>query len=109
MTKYINADKLLERVRYVYENSRLDVQAKEDSVMNEAVYAVLSMILLDAPAENVAPATFGEWVWHESEYEYECSACGCRFNYNHTLDLFNHGFEYAKYCPNCGAMMMRDV
>jgi DNA-directed RNA polymerase subunit RPC12/RpoP len=56
-----------------------------------------------------APAKYGKWEWHESDYEYECSACGCRFDYNHTFELFDHDFEYANYCPNCGAKMIGGV
>lgn len=47
----------------------------------------------------------GEWIWHEEEFKYECSACNCRFDYNHTFGIFDHGFEYGSFCPNCGAKM----
>lgn len=54
---------------------------------------------------DVAPVVYGHWIWHEEEFEYECSACHCRFDYNHTFEIFDHGFQYANYCPNCGAKM----
>lgn len=58
-------------------------------------------------AADVAPVVHARWVWHERAFEYECTACKCRFDYNHTFALFNHGYEYASYCPNCGAKMER--
>ena len=57
------------------------------------------------PAADVTPVVHGHWIWHEEEFEYECSACHCRFDYNHTFEIFDHGFQYANHCPNCGAKM----
>lgn len=57
------------------------------------------------PTADVAPVVHGHWIWHEEEFEYECSACHCRFGYNHMFELFDHGFQYANWCPNCGAKM----
>ena len=57
------------------------------------------------PTADVAPVVYGHWIWHEEEFEYECSVCHCRFDYNHTFEIFDHGFQYANYCPNCGAKM----
>lgn len=54
---------------------------------------------------DVVMVVHGKWVWHEEEFEYECSACHCRFDYNRTFELFDHGFQYADYCPHCGAEM----
>lgn len=54
---------------------------------------------------DVVPVVHGHWIWHEEEFEYECSACHCRFDYNHTFEIFDHGFQYANYCPHCGAKM----
>ena len=61
--------------------------------------------LASVPAADVAPVVYGHWIWHEEEFEYECSVCHCRFDYNHTFEIFDHGFQYANYCPNCGAKM----
>lgn len=57
------------------------------------------------PTVDVVPVRHGHWIWHEEEFEYECSACHYRFDYNHTFEIFDHGFQYANYCPNCGAKM----
>ena len=57
------------------------------------------------PAADVVPVVHGHWIWHEEEFEYECSACHCRFGYNHMFELFDHGFQYANWCPNCGSKM----
>ena len=65
----------------------------------------LREIIESVPAADVVPVVHGHWIWHEEEFEYECSACHCRFDYNHTFEIFDHGFQYANYCPNCGAKM----
>lgn len=57
------------------------------------------------PAADVAQVVHGRWVWREDEYAYECSACKCGFDYYKTYELFDHGFQFANYCPNCGAKM----
>lgn len=59
----------------------------------------------NAPTADVAPIRHGRWIWHESQNEYECSFCHDKFDYAHTWDLFDHGFQQASYCPNCGAKM----
>ena len=61
------------------------------------------------PAVDAVQVVHGHWIWHEDSFEYECSACKCRFDYNHTFELFDHGYQYANYCPNCGAQMGADV
>lgn len=55
--------------------------------------------------ESYVPVVNGQWIWHEDEFSYECSACHCQFDYHHTYGIFDHGCEYASYCPNCGAKM----
>lgn len=67
--------------------------------------ASIKTIIDIAPTLDIAPVRHGRWIWHEDDFEYECSACACRFDYNHTFGIFDHGFEYAIYCPNCGAKM----
>ena len=65
----------------------------------------LREIIESVPAADVVPVVHGHWIWHEEEFEYECSACHCRFGYNHMFELFDHGFQYANWCPNCGSKM----
>ena len=65
----------------------------------------LKEIFFNIPAADVVPVVHGHWIWHEEDFEYECSACHCRFDYNHTFEIFDHGFQYANWCPNCGAKM----
>lgn len=89
MAEYIQRETLLERAEYD-NNYRLIIPA-------EAIKA--------APAADVVPVVHGHWIWHEEEFEYECSACHCRFDYNHMFELFDHGFQYANWCPNCGSKM----
>jgi hypothetical protein len=68
-----------------------------DTVVSDLKYAI--------PAADVEPVRHGRWIWHEETFEYECSDCHCRFDYGHTYELFDHGFQFANYCPKCGANM----
>lgn len=112
MIKYVNADNILQRLEVVYERSCEEATAHEEQVLNEAVYAVLSMILLDAPAEDVAPIMRGKWE-RVNKYDKDsavcCSACGERFDYIDGVCYLVNGLELPKYCPACGATMMEDV
>ncbi len=92
MDEYIERESAKRAVDYAVELSN----SEYDAVCNA---------LDGLPAADVAPVVHGKWVWHEEEFEYECSACHCRFDYNHTFELFDHGFQYADYCPHCGAIM----
>lgn len=56
-------------------------------------------------AVDAAPVVHGRWIWDEEAYSHECSECHCQFDYYHTYSLFDNGYEYATYCPNCGAKM----
>lgn len=86
--------------------SILRAKANMAVLMDAAPYFEKAAQMLEKlPASDVAPVVHGKWVWHEEEFEYECSACHCRFDYNRTFELFDHGFRYADYCPNCGAKM----
>ena len=63
---------------------------------------------IHAPTVDAVEVKHGWWIWHEEEFEYECSVCNCKFDYNHTFGIFDHGYEYGNYCPNCGAKMDGD-
>ena len=58
-----------------------------------------------APTIDAVPVVHGRWIWHEDKWEHECPNCHCGFDYDKTYLLFDHGYEYARYCPNCGAKM----
>ena len=79
------------------------------AVLSDAApyFEKVAQMLEKLPAADVAPVVHGRWIWHETDFEYECSACNDRFDYNHTFGIFDHGFEQASYCPNCGAKMDR--
>ena len=62
----------------------------------------------DIPAADVVPVRHGRWVWDEESWWHKCSACGMTFGYDGTYELFDHGFQLANYCPNCGARMDGD-
>lgn len=55
--------------------------------------------------ENYVPVCHGRWIWDEVSFNYTCSSCKCSFDYSTMYGLFDHGFAYASYCPNCGAKM----
>lgn len=54
---------------------------------------------------KLEPMRNGWWIWDEVGYKHTCSICKCDFDYSDTYGLFDHGFAYACYCPNCGARM----
>ena len=98
MTEYIERANLIARIKYYVTHT------PKDKGENYA-YSVMLNEILNRPAADVAPVVHGHWIWHEEEFEYECSACHCRFDYNHMFELFDHGFQYANWCPNCGSKM----
>ena len=54
---------------------------------------------------RLVPVRHGRWEWDEIDFTYTCSECKCDFDYSSMYGLFDHGFAYAGYCPNCGAEM----
>ena len=54
---------------------------------------------------KLEPMRNGRWIWDEVGFKHTCSVCKCDFDYSETYGLFDHGFAYASYCPNCGAKM----
>ena len=57
------------------------------------------------PAVDAVEVWHGQWIWDEENYEHICSSCRMSFDYDKTYELFDHCFQYASYCPNCGARM----
>lgn len=55
------------------------------------------------------PVVRGEWIWEENEWQYRCSACRITFDYDKTYELFDHGYQYANFCPNCGMPMTEEA
>ena len=88
----------------------IDAVTAADAVSEKCGIPIADLVDVFADIQTVdaVPVRHGKWVWHESDYEYECSACRCQFEYDKTYALFDHGFEYASYCPNCGAKMDGD-
>ena len=97
MAEYIAREVLLAQLRAM--------ESYNVSPMYRRGYDDCVATVLNAPAADVVPVVHGHWIWHEEEFEYECSACHCRFGYNHMFELFDHGFQYANWCPNCGSKM----
>ena len=71
--------------------------------MGEAVAAWNTRVADDKPVAR------GEWIWEENEWRYRCSACRITFDYDKTYELFDHGYQYANFCPNCGMPMTEEA
>ena len=73
--------------------------AKDAEHMVRAFLMVTEMIQ-DAPAADVAPVRHGRWTLNKKYGDYECSECG-------QGDVKAMDFTNLKmrYCPNCGAKM----
>ena len=65
----------------------------------------ITTMMQRVPAEDVRPVVRGEWIWEENEWQYRCSVCRITFDYDKTYELFDHDYQYANFCPNCGADM----
>ena len=89
----------ISRVMAIARLTKLEV-TNELATMTDA-----KRVIAEMPAADVATVVHGRWVWREDDFEFECSACKCGFDYNKTYELFDHGFQFANYCPNCGAKM----
>jgi hypothetical protein len=71
-------------------------------IYNENVETVNVWSIEDAPAVNVIPVMYGEWV-KDIDDIYICSNCGGTCPYNATSNIIE--CWACNYCPNCGAKM----
>ena len=79
------------------------VRAYPNSFYNGIEVARSAIIKLRSA--DVRPVVRGKWEWNEENWWHRCSACGVTFDYDKTYELFDHGFQLANFCPNCGADM----
>lgn len=86
MSRYIDADKVLEIVKDEYYN---------DFARSIADLTSLKELLEDTPTADVKPVVRGEWVGYIGLYK--CSACG-----------WLTGCGTFNFCPICGADMQED-
>ena len=87
MSRYIDADKLEQRLRDFSDWCRDNRKDGVDFVLNG--------VLADTPDADVQEVRYGEWI--ESDYGIcHCSECG--FEYKSQA-------EVTQYCPVCGANM----
>lgn len=84
---------------------RLDYYISHSMGPGQYAYKVAHREVETTPALDAVPVMHGRWIWDEVSYDYTCSSCKCSFDYSSMYGLFDHGFEYAGYCPNCGARM----
>lgn len=97
MAEYIEREAAIDAIMKVYVRTAGYKARERVFEAEEAVHRL--------PVADVAPVRHGLWIWHEESFEYECSDCSCRFDYEKTYELFDHGFQFANFCPNCGAKM----
>lgn len=91
MPKYIDADALYAKVEELLD--------RPGSAGSEKVACLMMLGMISyAPAADVIPARYGEWVHSEGGVAH-CSECGCTVCEN----------EISPYCPHCGARMDGDA
>ena len=94
MSRYIDAEKLLDAMRHIT-LGETDVARSEMKI----VHYICHMPHIDDVRENVR----GEWIRRDSRYvgwiSFDCSVCG------ETLELDRETSNDYKYCPFCGAAM----
>lgn len=96
MSRYIDADKVLEIVRCEYYN---------DFARSIADLTSLEELLADTPTANVKPAVRGEWVLYERAHYYKCSKCRGIVPYKKGVKKYDNGLPEYICCPHCGADM----
>jgi len=69
---------------------------------------ILKSKVAEIPAADVQPAKHGTWRKDEQGYDVyvECSECGLNLSTSNYIE--NEWQEILKYCPYCGARMMKD-
>lgn len=98
MNDAISRSAVLDRLEMLRRNYTLKAGYRD--AMTDAIGEVSNAHTLDA-----VPVVHGHWIWDEVSFNYTCSSCKCSYDYSETYGLFEHGFEYTSYCPNCGARM----
>ena len=74
------------------------------------------------PAADVAPVRHGRWIWDNDAIDWGlgawvCSECHGRNEnihagkpgYDHTIGMSPYSWAGSAYCPNCGALMDKEV
>ena len=86
MPKYIDADKLIEKL--IAEKEHYMERGHGDGGINMIITAIEN-----APAVDVAPVVHGQWKVDCDGYYPFCSECARKL------------LELSNYCPHCGAKM----
>ena len=88
----------------VCEDAKTWFQTSDMKLYNDCVQMVRDRVTA-LPAADVRENVVGAWIWSEDDWAYKCSCCCMTFDYDKTYELFDHGFQLASFCPNCGARM----
>ena len=96
MSRYIDADALIEMLHHMFSNS-------VPQVFEENAYDIISY----APSIDIEPKR-GKWIYGEHDIAmcdgYRCDRCGffVPWDYEHKFIDFINDYNF---CPNCGADM----
>ena len=101
--RLIDASKLREAMYHEAFETDSDMQKWDSGCWIR--YKMFENNLDNAPTVDAEPVKHGRWEWSEDNWWHRCTACGVTFDYDKTYELFDHGFQLANYCPNCGARM----
>lgn len=111
MARYIDADKLKERMLNYYEcvNSNTSKEAyKGETLMNYEVADMIEDCIDNAPTAEVAEVRHGKWVAADVIEDdwilYKCNLCD-----TDTGSYYKEKFRLPRYCPHCGARMEGDA
>ena len=103
MSRYIDADEQMTRIKQVYESMGVDTHGIWNKQLAEAfkgsdvetirmcLHAILGAIT-QAPSIDIEPKC-GRWIPVDNGHHVRCSECG------------RCGFTSDNFCPNCGADM----
>ena len=93
MSRYIDADALLEKVQF-----RVRINDDTDKTIKRCVEITRNLIK-NAPTADVEPVVHGRWdlIIDKGISYHQCSVCGFYPNYGIVL--------HSNYCPNCGCRM----
>jgi uncharacterized paraquat-inducible protein A len=98
MAEYISREAVLKAFKLIAKNPNKDYQRG----MQDAIDCLVPEVIADIPTVDVQPIKHGRWVETGSCYFKKCSECDSLWDISITNNIFT------KYCPRCGAKMIKD-